>query len=102
MEREGIQMKWDKFIPQFLSQQWSYWTQKFEAALVSFTPPYISKQNKFFSPLIALVALIAAIFLLGLAVGSFFTLFTSLLVLYFILTKVFGIRLDMMGDVVAV
>ncbi len=95
-------MKWKDFLPQFLTSQWDHWSRKFEEALISFTPSYISKRNTFFSPLIALVALIASIFLLGLAVGSFFTLFTSLLVLYFILTKIFGIRLDMMGDVVPI
>ena len=95
-------MKWKDFLPTFFTKQWEYWFGKLEDALISFTPPYISKQNSFFSPLVALIALVASIFLLGLAVGSFFTLFTSLLVLYFILTKVFGIRLDMMGDVVEV
>ena len=89
------------FIPKFISKQWNQWTKKLEESLVHFTPSYIPKQNSFFSPLVAVVAVIVTIVLLGLAFGSFFTLFTSLLVLYFILTKVFGVRLDL-ADVVVV
>ncbi len=89
------------FFPKFITKQWDNWIRKVEEHLVYFTPPYISHQNSLFSPLVALVALIASIVLLGIAIGSFFALFSSLLVLYFILTKVFGIRLDL-GDVVSV
>lgn len=94
-------MKWTDFIGEYVSKQWSTWAKRIEAALVSFTPPYISRHNSFFSPLVALIALITAIVLVGLAIGSFFVLFSSLLILYFILTKVFGIRLDF-GDVLVV
>ena len=79
-------------------QQWDHWFKKVETALVSFTPAYITKNRSLFAPLIAVIAIVMAIILLGIAVGSFFSLFASLLVLYFILTKVFGIRLDI-GDV---
>ena len=51
--------------------------------------------------LVALIAIIWAIFLLGIAIGSFFMFFSSMLVLYFIITKVFGIRVDL-GDIVNV
>ena len=91
-------MNWKAVLPKFVVQQWDHWFKKMEAALVSFTPAYITKNRSLFAPLIALVAVVMAIVLLGIAVGSFFSLFASLLVLYFILTKVFGIRLDM-GDV---
>ena len=94
-------MKLKDFIPNFVTKQWNKWFNKVEEALVYFTPTYFPKENTLFSPIVAVVGLIAAIFLMGLAIGSFFTLFTSLLVLYFILTKVFGIRFDMM-DVVEV
>ena len=94
-------VKWTDFISEYVSKQWSTWARRIEATLVSFTPPYISRHNNFFSPLVALVALITAIVLVGLAIGSFFVLFSSLLILYFILTKVFGVRLDF-GDVLVV
>lgn len=96
-----LKMTLRDFIPKFVVNQWDNWAKKIEEGLVYLTPPYISRHNSFFSPLVALVALITAIVLFGVAIGSFVTLFTSLLVLYFILTKVFGIRLDM-GDVVSV
>ncbi len=89
------------FIPKFITKQWDQWTKKLEEGLIQFAPSYIPRKNTFFSPLIAVVALIMAIVLVGLAFGSFFTLFTSLLVLYFILTKIFGLRLDL-ADVVVV
>ncbi|MBI2339156.1 MAG: hypothetical protein HYU99_02155 [Deltaproteobacteria bacterium] len=92
-------MKWQNFVPEFVVNQWNHWFKKVEGALVYFIPPYVSRKNTFFSPLIALVALIWAIFLLGIAIGSFFMFFASLLVLYFIVTKVFGVRIDL-GDVV--
>lgn len=88
-------------LPGFITKQWDHWFKKIETALVSFTPPYLPKNSSLFAPLVAVVALIMAIVLVGLSVGSFFVLFSSLLVLYFILTKIFGIRLDM-GDVFAV
>lgn len=91
-------MKLIDFLPDFVLNQWKTWFKRVESALVQFTPPYISKNNSLFSPLVALIALIASIFMIGIAIGSFFTLFSSLLVLYFILTKVFGIHLDT-GDV---
>ena len=94
-------MRLKDLLPGFIAKQWEKWFNKVEAALIYFTPTYVPQDNSLFSPLVAVVALIASIFLLGLAIGSFFTLFTSLLVLYFILTKVFGIRFDMM-DVVSV
>lgn len=97
----GFIMKWPHFFPPFISKYWESWIRKVEEGLTSFTPLYISRRNSFFSPLVALVALIASIVLLGIAIGSFFSLFSSLLVLYFILTKVFGIRLDM-ADIVSV
>lgn len=94
-------MRITDFLPDFFVSQWKHWFKKVEGALVYFTPPYISKNDSLFSPLIAVVAIITAIFMIGIAMGSFFTLFTSLLVLYFILTKVFGIHLDA-GDVFVV
>lgn len=94
-------MKWRSLLPDFIGKTWEHWFKKMEMALVSFTPPYISRNNNLFAPLIALVAIIMAIVLVGVAVGSFFSLFASMLVLYFILTKVFGIRLDL-GDVFVV
>ncbi|MBI4411925.1 MAG: hypothetical protein HY541_05525 [Deltaproteobacteria bacterium] len=94
-------MKWQDLIPEFITKQWNHWFKKVEGALVFFTPAYVSKKNHFFSPLVALIAIIWAIFLLGIAIGSFVMFFVSLLVLYFIVTKVFGIRIDL-GDVVNV
>lgn len=94
-------MKWQDLLPGFVTQQWDKWFKKVDEALVYFTPAYVSKENSLFSPLIAVVALIAAIFLFGLAIGSFFTLFSSLLILYFILTRVFGIHLNP-GDIFTV
>lgn len=94
-------MKWTRIIPDFISKQWSQWFQKIEGALVAFKPHYIAKNNNLFSPLIALIAVIWSIFLVGIAIGSFSTLFASLLVLYFILTKIFGISLET-GDVFVV
>lgn len=94
-------MNWRKLVPQFFTKQWNFWVSKVEGSLVTFVPSYVSKENTLFSPLISLVALITAILVTGLAIGSFFTLFTSLLVLYFIMTKIFGIDLEL-GDVVQV
>lgn len=78
-----------------------HWLGRVDVALAPFAPAYISKKPTFFSPIVALVALIFSIYLIGVAIGSFFTLFTSLLVLYFILTKIFGIQLEA-GDVFVV
>ncbi|MBX7147998.1 hypothetical protein K1X76_02840 [bacterium] len=94
-------MTWKQFIPGFLTRQWDIWFKKMENALVYFTPTYVTKNDSLFSPLVAVVALILAVFLVGVAIGSFFTLFASLLVLYFILSKIFGIRLDA-GDIFVV
>lgn len=94
-------MSWKKILPNFVSKFWAKWAKKVEDALVVFTPAYVSKNNNFFSPLVALIALITSVFLIGTIIGSFFTLLSSLLVLYFILTRVFGIRLDL-GDVFVV
>jgi len=94
-------MSWKNFVPNFISNKWDDLFKKVEGALVYFTPAYVSKKNTLFSPIIAITAIIWAIFLLGVAIGSFFMFFASLLVLYFIITKIFGIRLDL-GDVVNV
>lgn len=91
-------MTWKTILPRFVVKHWDHWFKKVETALVSFTPAYITRNKSLFAPVIALIAIIMAIVLLGIAVGSFFSLFASLLVLYFIITKVFGIRLDI-GDV---
>ncbi|OGQ08420.1 MAG: hypothetical protein A3G32_10040 [Deltaproteobacteria bacterium RIFCSPLOWO2_12_FULL_40_28] len=91
-------MKIKDFLPRFMLRQWEQWFKKMEGALVYFTPSYVAKNNHWFSPLIAVVALIMVVVLVGIAVGSFFSLFASLLVLYFILTKIFGIRLET-GDI---
>ncbi|HBF12129.1 MAG TPA: hypothetical protein DDW49_01860 [Deltaproteobacteria bacterium] len=90
-------MTWYSFVPDFILKQWDKWFQKAEGSLIYFSPSYISKKNNLFSPLIAIIAIISSIVLIGVAIGSCFTLLASLLVLYFILTKIFGIRLDM-GD----
>ncbi len=89
------------YLPQFITKHWDQLFKKVEGALTYFTPSYISKNNTFFSPLVAVVALILVILLTGIAIGSFFMLFSSLLVLYFILTKIFGIHLEQ-GDVFAI
>lgn len=94
-------MNWKKIIPKFVSNQWDQLFKRVENAMVYFSPSYVSKNDNFFSPLIAIVAIISVIFLAGIAIASFFMLFTSLLVLYFILTKIFGIHLDA-GDVFAI
>lgn len=94
-------MNWRRIVPQFFTKQWDHWFKKMEGTLVYFAPSYVSKNNNLFSPVIAVVALITAVVLLGIAMGSFFTLFASLLVLYFILTKIFGLHLDA-GDVFVV
>ena len=88
-------MSWRNFVPNFVTHKWDSWFRKVENALVYFTPKYVAKKNTFFSPVIAVVALILAILFLGLAIGAFFVFFSSLLVLYFIITKVFGIQLDL-------
>lgn len=94
-------MSWRDLFPVFISKQWDSWFKKVEESLVYFTPTYVSKDKGLFSPIIALIALITSIILVGIAVGSFFSLFISLLVLYFILTKIFGISLNP-GDVFVV
>lgn len=92
---------WKAFVPEFVVMQWDTWFKKVENSLIYFTPAYVSKTNTFFSPLVAVIAIIMTIVMLGTALGSFFVLFTSLLVLYFILTKIFGINLEA-GDVFVV
>jgi hypothetical protein len=87
-------MKWKKIIPEFISKSWEKWFYKVENALVLFQPTYISKQKDYFSPIVMVVALISIIFCIGIAITSFFLLFTSLLVLYFILSRVFGLDLS--------
>lgn len=64
-----------------------------EQALVYFKPAYLSQNHQWFSPVVAIVALIMTIVLIGVALTSFMSLFISLLVLYFIITKIFGIEL---------
>jgi len=87
-------MRIKDYIPKFLTRQWKNWSKKVEKALVLFTPDYAKTSNHLFAPVIAVVAVIMTILLIGVAIGSFFSLFSSLLVLYFIFTKIFGIRLD--------
>lgn len=94
-------MSWRDLLPNFIIKQWDQIFKKIEVALVQFTPAYIKKNNSLFSPIIALIALVNCIILAGIAIGSFFTLLASLLVLYFILTKVFGIQFDQ-GDIFVV
>jgi hypothetical protein len=94
-------MNWKKILPDFLTKQWDGLFRKAENAMVYFSPAYVSKTNGLFSPLIAVIALIMVIILSGIAIASFFLLFSSLLTLYFILTKVFGIHLDT-GEVFAI
>ncbi|EKD42607.1 MAG: hypothetical protein ACD_73C00085G0003 [uncultured bacterium] len=96
-----MNMHWKKMLPDFISKQLDQLFKRVENAMVFFNPTYVSKSNSFFSPIIAIIALITAIFMVGIAIGSFFMLFSSLLILYFILTKVFGIQLDT-GDVFAI
>lgn len=94
-------MKWNTILPDFISRHVDDLIRKVEGALVYFTPSYVRQNNRLFSPVIAVVAVIIAVISMGIAIGSFFSLFSSLLVLYFILTRVFGIRLDT-GDIVVV
>lgn len=94
-------MKWKNLVPEFLGRYWAICSKKLEGTLAQFTPSYITKNNNIFSPIIAVVALLALVFFAGLALGSFVTLFSSLLILYFVLTKVFGIHIDQ-GDVFSV
>jgi hypothetical protein len=61
----------------------------------------LRRNRGLFAPVVMVLAVLWAIVTAGLAVGSFFTLFLSLLILYFIITRVFGIQLNL-DDVVVV
>lgn len=84
-------MEWKKYVPKFVTKSWQKWTEKANLALVAFKPTHIPKNSQYFSPVVVVIALITVIFGIAIAITSFLTLFTSLLVLYFVLSKIFGL-----------
>lgn len=86
------------FSAQDLFQSFS---ERLDQALAAFRPVFLRRDNGFLSPVILILAVLWAIVTTGVAIGSFFTLFLSLLILYFIVTRVFGIHLNL-DDVVVV
>lgn len=78
------------------------WYKNFERSqnqIANFNP--LQKNTSLLKPFIFAAALLSTILASGIAIGSFFALFFSLLFLYFILTKVFGIQLNF-DDVVII
>ena len=51
-------------------------------------------QSPLLLPIVVVGSLISLIFLSGLAIGAFATLFTALLALYLLLSEVFGVSLE--------
>lgn len=86
------------FSVQDLFQSFS---ERLEQALTVFRPMFLKRDNGLLSPVILILAVLWAIVTMGVAIGSFFSLFFSLLILYFIVTRVFGIHLNL-DDVVVV
>lgn len=65
-----------------------------ELALAYFTPTILSKDKSFLAPLVACIAVLGLVIFASWAVGALFQLLLSLSVIYFVVTKIFGIRVD--------
>ena len=89
------------FIKNIYDQHFKWWAKKTENALLQFRQETIKKDNKLFSPVIFVLAAIMAIISGAVALGSLISMFCSLLVLYFILSQIFGLNLNL-ADVVVV
>lgn len=77
------------------------WSGTLEKARAKFKPSMFKKDQHLFAPIVFIIALIWTIVMVGLAIGSMVTLFCSLLILYFILSRIFGINMTW-EDVVVV
>jgi hypothetical protein len=77
-----------------LNQWFQSWSKTVEIALMPFQTYTIRTHQGLFSPLIFVVAVLWTLLTVGTAIGAFVTFFGSLLVLYFILTKVFGVEFE--------
>lgn len=87
-------MRWKDFITTLVTRHWNNWFKKVERTLTLFTSPYVPQENHYFSPVKTLLAVITSIILLAVAIGSFCSVVISLIVIYFILTRFFGIDFD--------
>jgi|APSaa5957512535_1039671.scaffolds.fasta_scaffold70207_3 hypothetical protein len=77
------------------------WSKNIEQTIVNYKPRSILRERKLFAPMIFVIASLITIVSMGIALGSLLSLFCSLLILYFVFSKIFGIRLDI-GDVIEV
>jgi hypothetical protein len=75
-------------LPRF---NWPFWRRKLEVQLMAFSGVPHSKLKGQANPIVILVAVLWSIVTIGVSLGSFFTLFASLLLLYFLLTRIFGL-----------
>lgn len=91
------------FFTQFSKQKKHFtgWYQSFEQSANTLSQRHILQNHALLKPLIFVGAILTTIVSSGIAIGAFFTLIFSLLFIYFVMTKIFGIELGF-HDVVIV
>ena len=67
------------------------WSKNIEQTIVNYKPRSILRERKLFAPMIFVIASLITIVSMGIALGSLLSLFCSLLILYFVFSKIFGI-----------
>ena len=72
-----------------------FWTRKMDRALSKIRYESSTKTRGGFAPVLLVVAALWSLGAIGVAIGSFLSLILSLLTLYFIFTKLFGIQLNL-------
>lgn len=77
------------------------WTRKMDRTLSKIHYENIAGRRGVKSPFVMVLATLASIVAVGIALGSFFSLILSLLTVYFIFTKLFGIHINL-DDIVVV
>lgn len=88
------------FFKKLYSENLNFWSKTVETAIQPFHGQTLKKEQGLFAPIIFIVAVLWTILTVGIAIGSLFTLFGSLLVLYFIITRIFGIDVNLSEVVV--
>ncbi len=90
---------WKTTVSDFYNTYLKFLGRDLSRAIDRFKGGSMQKNQGLLAPLIFIIAVLWTIVTIGLAFGSLLTFFCSLLVLYFIFTKIFGVNLDL-SDVV--
>ncbi|MBF0104259.1 MAG: hypothetical protein HQM16_02920 [Deltaproteobacteria bacterium] len=90
-----------KRFKNFYHKHFENWFDSAEKVLSNLKNKTLLDKKGMWGPLVFVIAAITAFFSFGVAVLSLISFFGSLLVLYFIITSIFGLKLDL-SDVVKV